>query len=61
MQLTWAAVALSPAESVTQQAFNAEWSCEEPPAHGELIQSSPPACFNTGSFNAALTTFGEYF
>lgn len=29
MQLAWAAVALSPAESVTQQACNAEWSCEE--------------------------------
>lgn len=29
MQLVWAAVELSPAESVTQQAFNAEWSCEE--------------------------------
>lgn len=29
MQLAWAAVALSPAEIVTQQAFNAEWSCKE--------------------------------
>lgn len=29
MQLARAAVALSPAESVTQQVFNAEWSCEE--------------------------------
>lgn len=29
MQLVWAVVALSPAESVTQQAFNAEWSCGE--------------------------------
>lgn len=31
------------------------------PALDELIQSSPPACFNTGSFNAALTTFGGVF
>lgn len=29
MQLVWAAVSLSHAESVTQQAFNAERSCEE--------------------------------
>lgn len=31
------------------------------PALGGLIQSSPPACFNTGSFNAALTTFEGVF
>lgn len=61
MQLVWVATDPSPAESVTQQAFNAEWSCEECRLRGGLIQSSALACFNTVSFNAALTTFEEYF